>query len=138
MNVAKPEDVPQPSLEQKSMDYSAERKKSMRARYIYGVIFLIPNLCAWVVRDYGQVVLPQFHCKYTCISQTTSDNVVVCPESSFCEYLDGKRTYLVSADTIRLFTFLYCRSKVLWNRGKRLLSYARRPPCEFRMFCIFF
>ncbi|GMN61434.1 hypothetical protein TIFTF001_030530 [Ficus carica] len=66
MNVAKPEDVPQPSLEQKSMDYSAERKKSMRARYIYGVIFLIPNLCAWVVRDYGQVVLPQFHYLKSC------------------------------------------------------------------------
>lgn len=52
------------SLEQKSMEFSNERKKSMRARYIYGIIFLIPNLCAWIVRDYGQMVQPQLHCKY--------------------------------------------------------------------------
>lgn len=52
------------SLEQKNMDLSKERKKSMRARYIYGIIFLIPNLCAWIVRDYGQMVQPQLHCMY--------------------------------------------------------------------------
>lgn len=56
------EEVPV-SLEHSSIDYLAERKKPLRARYIYGVIFLIMNLCAWFVRDYGQLVLPQLHCK---------------------------------------------------------------------------
>lgn len=44
------------------VDWKEERKKSMRARYIYGIAFLIPNLCAWIARDYGQFILPQFHC----------------------------------------------------------------------------
>ena len=52
------------SLEQKNLvDYSAERKKSLRARYSYGIIFLVTNLIAWFIRDYGQRLLPQLHCK---------------------------------------------------------------------------
>lgn len=51
------------SLEQKTIDCSAEKKKSLRARYFYGIIFLITNLIAWFFRDYGQKVLPQLHCK---------------------------------------------------------------------------
>ncbi|XP_024931765.3 uncharacterized protein LOC107422600 [Ziziphus jujuba] len=54
------------SLEHNSIDYLAERKKPLRARYIYGVIFLIMNLCAWFVRDYGQLVLPQLHYLKSC------------------------------------------------------------------------
>lgn len=50
------------SLEQKRIDYLAAKKKSLQARYIYGVIFLFTNLCAWFIRDYGQRVLPQLHC----------------------------------------------------------------------------
>jgi hypothetical protein len=50
-------------LEQKNVDYSVERKKSLRARYSYGIIFLVTNLIAWFVRDYGQRLLPQRHCK---------------------------------------------------------------------------
>jgi hypothetical protein len=34
------------------------------ARYIYGFIFLLTNLAAWVVRDYSHEALNQFHCKY--------------------------------------------------------------------------
>ena len=52
------------SLEQKNLvDYSAERKKSLQARYSYGIIFLVTNLIAWFIRDYGQRLLPQLHCK---------------------------------------------------------------------------
>lgn len=51
------------SLEQKNVDYPAERKTSLQARYTYGTIFLITNLMAWFVRDYGQKLLPQLHCK---------------------------------------------------------------------------
>ncbi|XP_062105080.1 uncharacterized protein LOC133816777 isoform X2 [Humulus lupulus] len=54
------------SSAQKSMDFMAEKKKSMRARYAYGIIFLIPNLCAWIVRDYGQMAQPQFHYLKSC------------------------------------------------------------------------
>lgn len=45
------------------MDYLEETRTSLRARYIYGTIFLIMNLCAWFVRDYGQMILPQLRCK---------------------------------------------------------------------------
>lgn len=40
-----------------SIEYSSERKKTLRARYLYGIIFLLTNLGAWFVRDYGQRVL---------------------------------------------------------------------------------
>ncbi|KAF3457475.1 hypothetical protein FNV43_RR02133 [Rhamnella rubrinervis] len=59
------EEVPR-SLEHISMDYLAERKKPLRARYAYGTIFLIMNLCAWFVRDYGQLVLPQLRYLKSC------------------------------------------------------------------------
>ncbi|KAF4367245.1 hypothetical protein G4B88_026752, partial [Cannabis sativa] len=54
------------SSAQKSMDFVLEKKKSMRARYAYGIIFLIPNLCAWIVRDYGQMIQPQLHYLKSC------------------------------------------------------------------------
>ncbi|GMY26908.1 probable serine incorporator [Fagus crenata] len=55
------------SLEQKNLvDYSAERKKSLRARYSYGIIFLVTNLIAWFIRDYGQRLLPQLHYLKAC------------------------------------------------------------------------
>ncbi|KAF2567616.1 hypothetical protein F2Q68_00027879 [Brassica cretica] len=44
-------------IEQKSLFYHQEKKKSLRARYIYGTIFLIINLCAWFIRDYAQKAL---------------------------------------------------------------------------------
>lgn len=55
------EEVPE-SLEHKRINYMAERKRSLRARYAYGIIFLITNLWAWFVRDYAQRVLPELHC----------------------------------------------------------------------------
>ncbi|XP_057434021.1 uncharacterized protein LOC130726735 isoform X1 [Lotus japonicus] len=43
-------------------DYAAERKKSLQARYYFGIIFLIMNLVAWFFRDYGQsLLLPWVH-----------------------------------------------------------------------------
>ncbi|KAF8014319.1 hypothetical protein BT93_H0228 [Corymbia citriodora subsp. variegata] len=47
------------SSEPKSTAFSNERKKSLRARYYYGIIFLLTNLVAWFVRDYGQKVIPE-------------------------------------------------------------------------------
>ncbi|XP_068662556.1 uncharacterized protein [Aristolochia californica] len=35
---------------------SAEKKKSLQARYIYGFIFLLLNLVAWIIRDYAHKV----------------------------------------------------------------------------------
>lgn len=44
-------------------DCSAEKKRSLRVRYVYGMIFLMYILLAWLVRDYGQKFLPQLHCE---------------------------------------------------------------------------
>lgn len=49
------------SLEQMNIGCSAEKKKSLRVRYFYGIIFLIINLIAWFIRDYGQKILPQLN-----------------------------------------------------------------------------
>lgn len=45
------------------VDYAVERKKSLHARYYFGILFFIMNLVAWFFRDYGQNVLPWIHCK---------------------------------------------------------------------------
>jgi len=50
-------------LELNRVDYAVGRKKSLRARYYFGIIFLIMNFIAWFFRDYGQGVLPFIHCK---------------------------------------------------------------------------
>ncbi|XAR62739.1 hypothetical protein NMG60_11017600 [Bertholletia excelsa] len=52
--------------EQKSGEYLARRKKSLRARYLYGIVFLLANLIAWCIRDYGQKVSPQLHYLKAC------------------------------------------------------------------------
>jgi hypothetical protein len=44
-------------IEQRSLYYYQEKNKSLRARYTYGTIFLIINLCAWFIRDYAQKAL---------------------------------------------------------------------------------
>ncbi|KAF7131687.1 hypothetical protein RHSIM_Rhsim09G0046500 [Rhododendron simsii] len=51
------------NLEQKSVEFSEKRKESLRARYLYGIIFLLANLIAWCDRDYGQKLSPLLHCK---------------------------------------------------------------------------
>lgn len=50
--------------QQKKIDVSLERRKSLRSRYYYGVIFLITNFVAWFIRDYIQRVIPEKHCKH--------------------------------------------------------------------------
>ncbi|CAI8601929.1 unnamed protein product [Vicia faba] len=50
------------SLEEvNKVDYEVERKKSLHARYYYGIVFFIMNLVAWFFRDYGQTILPWIH-----------------------------------------------------------------------------
>ncbi|CAN1278825.1 Probable serine incorporator [Linum perenne] len=48
-------------LQPKRFDYSMAKRKSLRARYVYCIIFLITNLKAWFFRDYGQQVLSRFN-----------------------------------------------------------------------------
>ncbi|CAN1144680.1 Probable serine incorporator [Linum perenne] len=50
-------------LQPKRFDYSMAKRKSLRARYVYCIIFLITNLKAWFFRDYGQQVLSRFNCE---------------------------------------------------------------------------
>ncbi|KAF8402018.1 hypothetical protein HHK36_012969 [Tetracentron sinense] len=61
-----PWEEPAVSMEQKSVDYSVERRKSLRARYAYGFIFLLTNLVGWFVRDYGHDVFPELHYLKAC------------------------------------------------------------------------
>lgn len=49
-------------IQQKSLFYYQEKNKSLRARYVYGTIFLIINLCAWFIRDYAQKALALLPC----------------------------------------------------------------------------
>ncbi|KAL5702581.1 hypothetical protein ACHQM5_027783 [Ranunculus cassubicifolius] len=49
------------NVECKNFEYPVERKRSLQARYAYGFIFLLMNLIAWLVRDYGNVVIPKLH-----------------------------------------------------------------------------
>lgn len=51
-------------LEQKSMQYSQQKKSSLWARYVYGIIFLIINLKAWFFRDYSLKVLMLLNCEF--------------------------------------------------------------------------
>ncbi|XP_027165934.1 probable serine incorporator [Coffea eugenioides] len=58
-------------LEQKSNESLVKKKKSLRARYAYGMIFLIINLTAWFFRDYGEKILPLLHYSKACrVGQT--------------------------------------------------------------------
>lgn len=64
---------PTASLEQKSIICSAERKRSLRARYSYGIIFMLTNFSAWFLRDYGEKVLPQLQCMSVFFSWTVKE-----------------------------------------------------------------
>lgn len=43
------------------------KKQSLRARYVYGFVFFATNILAWVLRDYGNIVLDELHCKFSCL-----------------------------------------------------------------------
>ncbi|MBA0857007.1 hypothetical protein Goshw_006121, partial [Gossypium schwendimanii] len=51
------------SMDPKNVDCCEERSKSLRARYIYAIIFFIINLTAWFIRDYGHSVFPPTYCE---------------------------------------------------------------------------
>ncbi|KAF6157567.1 hypothetical protein GIB67_004505, partial [Kingdonia uniflora] len=45
------------SVDSSDFDFSVERRRSLRARLVYGFITLLTNLLAWLVRDYGYMEL---------------------------------------------------------------------------------
>lgn len=51
-------------MQQMSIECLIRKKKSLRARYTYGIIFSLVNLVAWFLRDYGQRVSLHFHSKF--------------------------------------------------------------------------
>lgn len=68
------------SLELNRVHYAEGRKKSLRARYYFGILFLIMNFIAWFFRDYGQGVLPFIHRKsifYQSISILQNNNMMI-------------------------------------------------------------
>ncbi|KAB2014309.1 hypothetical protein ES319_D09G216200v1 [Gossypium barbadense] len=54
------------SMDPKNVDCCEERSKSLRARYIYAIIFFTINLTAWFIRDYGHSVFPPTYYKEAC------------------------------------------------------------------------
>ncbi|KAH0930233.1 hypothetical protein HID58_015960 [Brassica napus] len=89
-------------IEQKSLFYHQEKKKSLRARYIYGTIFLIINLCAWFIRDYAQKAL------------TLLPHVSSCgPEGSHCFHTLG-----VLRVSLGCFIFFLIMFLSTWNTMK--------------------
>ncbi|XP_051133060.1 uncharacterized protein LOC127252786 isoform X2 [Andrographis paniculata] len=52
--------------EQKTAKLSARKKKALRARYAYAVIFLLTNVIAWLFRDYGERILPMLPYSKAC------------------------------------------------------------------------
>ncbi|RZC62321.1 hypothetical protein C5167_024075 [Papaver somniferum] len=59
------EEAPTETLKCRSniLEYSAERRKSLRARYVYGFIFLLMNLTTSFIRDYGHNVFHNELCE---------------------------------------------------------------------------
>ncbi|KAL3620073.1 hypothetical protein CASFOL_034985 [Castilleja foliolosa] len=51
---------------QKNIKCSIRKKKSLRARYAYGVVFLLTNIIAWLFRDYGEKILPMLPYSKAC------------------------------------------------------------------------
>ncbi|XP_044967109.1 probable serine incorporator [Hordeum vulgare subsp. vulgare] len=50
-----------PELYRDSGAYEARKRQSLRARYVYGLIFFATNLLAWFIRDYGAKLLGGLH-----------------------------------------------------------------------------
>lgn len=50
-----------PELYRDSGAYEARKRRSLRARYVYGLIFFATNLLAWFIRDYGDKLLGGLH-----------------------------------------------------------------------------
>uniref|UniRef100_A0A7C9EQF5 Serine incorporator n=1 Tax=Opuntia streptacantha TaxID=393608 RepID=A0A7C9EQF5_OPUST len=48
------------------IEVSVEKRRSLRARYYYGIIFLSTNLAAWFIRDYILRVIPKNHFHRVC------------------------------------------------------------------------
>ncbi|KAK9072432.1 hypothetical protein SSX86_008866 [Deinandra increscens subsp. villosa] len=53
-------------MEYRSIECLVRRKKSLRARFTYGIIFSFVNLVAWFLRDYGQRVSLHFNILKAC------------------------------------------------------------------------
>lgn len=59
----------------KNVECSNRKKKSLRARYAYGVIFLLTNIIGWLFRDYGEKILPMLPCKSHCLIVTATYDI---------------------------------------------------------------
>ncbi|CAA7049439.1 unnamed protein product [Microthlaspi erraticum] len=84
------------AIEENSLFYHKEKNKSLVARYVYGIIFLITNLCAWFIRDYAQKTLALIPYVSSCG-----------PKGSYCFYTLG---------VLRIFFFIMFLST--WNTLK--------------------
>ncbi|CAH8264644.1 unnamed protein product [Arabidopsis lyrata] len=89
-------------VEQRSLYYYQEKNKSLRARYVYGTIFLIINLCAWFIRDYAQKALALLPYVSSCG-----------PEGSYCFHTLG-----VLRVSLGCFIFFLIMFLSTWNTMK--------------------
>ncbi|TKY53626.1 Serine incorporator 3 [Spatholobus suberectus] len=101
------------SLELKKVHYAVERKKSLQARYYFGIIFLIMNLVAWFFRDYGQSVLPFIHYIKVCGNEGDDcfHSLGVLRVSLGC-YIFFLVMFLTTVKTRKL-----CEGRNLWHSG---------------------
>jgi hypothetical protein len=57
-------EIQSPELGKDSGVYEARKRESLRARYVYGLIFFATNLLAWFIRDYGAKVFHGLHRRF--------------------------------------------------------------------------
>lgn len=51
-------------MQQNSIECLIRKKRSLRARFTYGIIFSLVNLVAWFLRDYGLKISLHFNSKF--------------------------------------------------------------------------
>ncbi|CAN8247762.1 unnamed protein product [Cochlearia groenlandica] len=89
-------------IQEISLFYYKEKNKSLRARYVYGTLFLIINLCAWFIRDYAQKTLSLLPYVSSCG-----------PEGSYCFHTLG-----VLRVSLGCFIFFFVMFLSTWNTMK--------------------
>lgn len=103
------------------------------ARYVYGLIFLVTNLLAWVVRDYAQAALSDLKSDSLNLIKPLSFAIHICIlwVSSF-----SQSCITSTREEQNLWEhILSCRVRRM-SGGVWLLGNRRCAPCELRLLCI--
>ena len=111
--------VQAPELYRDSGAFEARKRQSLRARYVYGLIFFATNLLAWFIRDYGAKLLGGLHRTFAlCISFQT---FCICHE----RWMKHSEFALLCTALLSAVIFRY---PGLWSRGLEMLPFWRGAP----------